>query len=238
MFMTYSQLIFAAGTILLSIPAHATALFSFPSGGTDAGSGYGNVRTFSSGTVTVTVTAWGLTGNWNTTFQNGFLGQYATYGLGDCDHQETAGCDSPNHQVDNAVAYDFVLFQFSAPVMPASVTIQPYGSWDRDVSYYTGNVAAGLNLTGVSFAGLNALGFTNFHNDDSSVSSSSRIVTLMSGPANSLLFGARVNGDSSPDYFKIQALTVTAAPEPGPLAFTGAALIAIAAISQRVTRRK
>ena len=226
---------------LLSVSVQATTLFvdSANSGGVQSGSGFTNVRTYTSGGVTVTVTAWGLTGNSDTTFQNANLGQYSGLGLGVCDKIETLNCSSPNHQVDNAIAYDFVLFQFSSAVTPLTVTIQPYGTWDRDVTYYTGNAASGLNLNGVTLAGLSGLGLTNVQNDDSSVSSNARTVNLISGGVNSILFGARVGGDNYADYFKIAGLTgsVTAAPEPATSAFTGAALMGLAALARRLNRR-
>ncbi len=231
----------AAGAFLFSLSIHATTLFvDFTnSGGVQSGSGYTNVRTYTSGGVTVTVTGWGLTGNGDTTFQNANVGQYSGLGLGVCDKAETLNCSSPSHQVDNSDAYDFVLAQFSSTVNPSTITIQPYGTWDRDVTYYTGNAAAGLNLNGATLAGLSALGLTNVHNDDSTVSSNQRTVTLISGGVNSILFGARVGGDNNPDYFKIAGLTgsVNPAPEPATMAVAGAALIALAVLGRRVNRR-
>src|SRR5580700_5798843 len=144
-----------ASAFLFSLSAQATTLFvDFAnSGGVQSGSGFNNIRTYTNSGVTVTVTGWSVTGNGKTTFQDANVGQYSGLGLGECDQIETINCSSPNHQVDNATAYDFVLFQFSSPVTPSTVTIQPYGTWDRDVTYYTGNAATGLNLNGVTLAG-------------------------------------------------------------------------------------
>jgi hypothetical protein len=237
------------GAFFLSMSAQATSLsLDFTSSGGvdtgDTGGAFGNVRTYTNDGVTVTVTAWGLTGHSDTTFQTANLGDYTgtNLGLGVCNQNEGKNCDSPTHQVDNAGANDFVLFQFSSVITsPITITITPYGTYDRDVTYYTGNAASGLNLTGDALSGLSALGLTNVQNSDSTVSSNSRTVTLnVSGGVNSILFGARVGGDSNDDYFKINGLTanVSAAPEPATSAFAGATLIALAALSRRVNRRR
>ncbi len=238
----------AIGALCLSMSAQATSLsLDFTSSGGvdtgDTGGAFGNIRTYTNDGVTVTVTAWGLTGLSDTTFQTANLGQYTgtNLGLGVCNQNEGKNCDSPTHQVDNAGANDFVLFQFSSIITsPITITITPYGTYDRDVTYYTGNAASGLNLTGDALSGLSAIGLSSVRNDDSTVSDHTRTVTLnVSGGVNSILFGARVNGDSSPDYFKINGLTanVTAAPEPATSALAGATLIALAALARRVNRR-
>jgi hypothetical protein len=231
-------LLLSASSILFSLNAGASSFtFDFTTGPSNPGSGLGNVRTFTSasGDLTVTVTAWGVTGNNNTTFQAGQLGQWSGLGLGDCDAREHVNCGSPDHQVDNAEAYDFVLFQFDTPVVADTVTIQPYGTWDRDVTYYTGNTANSLDLTGKTLAQLNGIGLTDRQNDDSTTSSLARMVTLSSIQGNALLFGARVGGDNSTDYFKISGLTVEipdgatqqATPEPAALGLIGGALVGI-----------
>src|SRR5947199_10055042 len=60
---TLKLAVLAAGTIFSSIAAQATTVnFDFRTGGTNVGSGFGNVRTFTdAGTgIVVTATAWGL----------------------------------------------------------------------------------------------------------------------------------------------------------------------------------
>jgi len=238
-----------AGALFLSMSAQATTLFlDFTSSGGvdtgDIGGAFGNIRTYTNDGVTVTVTAWGLTGNSDTTFQTANLGQYTgtNLGLGVCNQNEGKNCSSPNHQVDNAHGNDFVLFQFSSLITsPITITITPYGTYDRDVTYYTGNAASGLNLTGDALSGLSALGLTDVQNSDSIVSSSTRTVTLnVSGGVNTILFGARVNGDSYADYFKINGLSanVSPTPEPATSAAVGATLIGLAALARRVNRRR
>lgn len=232
----------AAGAFLSALSAHATSLsLDFAtSGGAQSGSGYSNVRTYTDNGVTITVTGWSVTGSNFTTFQSANVGQYSGYGLGVCDQKEGGtNCAAPDHQVDNATAYDFILVQFSKSIVLPSFTIQPYGTYDRDVTYYTGNAASGLNLTGVALSGLSALGLTNTHNDDSTVSSNARIVDLITGAVNTILFGARVGGDSNSDYFKIAGFdaTVSSAPEPATYAIVGAALLVLSIVSRRPSRR-
>lgn len=220
----------------------ATLSYDFTSGSstssTSSGTTFGNVRTFTVNGVTITVTAWSLTGNSGTTFQTGNLGRWPT-GLGDCNQIEGTDCASPEHQVDNNGNYDFVLFQFSAPVSSISVVISPYGTYDRDVTYYTGNASSSLDLTGDSLSSLSGLGFGSAINDDSTVSSNPRTVTVTSGDITSLLFGARVGGDSYSDYFKITSMCLqpSAVPEPATFGTLGLALILLGVIG-RIKRRR
>jgi hypothetical protein len=196
-----------------------------------SGSGFGNTRTFTSGGVTVTVSAWGLTANNNTTFQTAQSGRFDA-GLGICNQDEGLNCDDPIHQIDNGGQLDFYLFQFSAPVDPLTVVIDPFGVQDRDVSYYVGNATAPLNLTGVSLAGLAALGLTGPTNNDGSPSGDPRTVQITSGVVNSMLFGARVDDSflSGTDRFKISSMTADPihTPEPATIGLAGLALVGLA----------
>jgi hypothetical protein len=211
---------------------------------TSFGSGYGSAWVFTASGVTVTATAWGLTGDSNTTFQTAEPGRYDT-GLGVCNRAEGLGCDSPGHQVDNSGQADFILFHFSAAVDPLSVVINPFGTYDRDVTYYVGDLMDPLNLTGVSLSGLSALGFTGPTNSDSTASEDPRTVTLTSGFVNSLLFGSRVGSgkDMAIDRFKISSLSastqppaVTQTPEPATFGLFGFLLLAFGSAS-RLRRR-
>jgi len=230
-----------AGTFLLAFSAQAAILdYDFAAGGgTDVGSTFGNMRTFTTGGITVTVTAFSLTANSDTTFQTSNLGLWTGYGLGACNQNEGSNCASPTHQVSNENGTDFVLFQFSAPVTFTGVNIQPYGTYDRDATYFVGNTASNLNLTGDTLASLTALGFGSEVNDPSTVSSQQRTVTITGSTGNSLLFGASMVNDGSIDYFKIADLDVntintSSVPEPATFGLIGAALLGLAAMGKRI----
>ena len=126
---------------------------------------------------------------------------------------------------------EFVLFQFSQAVDPASISITTYNQSDLDVSYYLGNVMPNVSLTGVNLAELAGLGFGGRIDDDVNSSATSRTVSIVNNAGvNALLVGARISGDSGADYFKIKQLsvdTVSGVPEPGTFLMTGAALVAL-----------
>jgi hypothetical protein len=187
------------------------------------------VRTFLAGGITVTATAWGYTyGSSDNALQTAALGQWST-GLGVCNRSEGSNCGSPNHQVDNVGSDDWVLFTFSSPVDITSLRIDPYGTWDRDASYWVGNVTTPLNLTGVTYAGLAALGFGSMYTSTSTQSGTARDVSIAGGMVNALLFGARIEGESSSsttqDRFKIASILADvprqAVPEPSSLLLLG-----------------
>lgn len=214
----------------------ATITFDLTTGGSNSGSGFGNVRTFTSGGVTLTVTAWGLTGSGNS-FQTAQLGQFSG-GLGSCNRDEGTGCSDPAHQVDNIGADDYVLFQLSGAgtFSFASIVIDPSGTYDRDVSYYIGSASNPLNLTGSDLGDLAALGLGGVTDDQGSTSSAARTVDLNDESGNSLLFGAE-QGESD-DRFKIKTLVIDFTPtttvsEPGTLAAFGLGLAALGYLGRR-----
>jgi hypothetical protein len=207
--------------------------FTGSQGGATGEGSVGNVRTFTSGGVTVSVSGWSYTYDVAPGTDNA-LGQAAlgrwSSGLGVCNVTETP-CSSPDHQVDNVGIDDWVLFVFSAPVDITTVRIDPYGTFDRDVSYYVGNVSTPLSLTGVNYAGLTALGFSSvLYSSEATASDAYRDVSIAGGTVNALLLGGYRASDQD-DYFKIRSLSADyRVPEPATAVMM---LMGIAAIGAR-----
>ena len=220
---------FAVALVALTNPSPAFAdvltwNFTGTQGGAMGSGSFGNSRTFLSGGVTLTVTAWGYTyGPYDNALESAAVGRWDT-GLGICNRSEasTANCGSPQHQVDNIGIDDWMLFVFSAPIDITSVRIDPYGTWDRDVSYWTGNVTTPINLTGVKYdstspVDLADLGFGPRRDQLYSASGTPLNVPITTGYVNAMLFGARRETEStSEDRFKIASLTGTFQPPPPP----------------------
>src|SRR4051812_21235863 len=71
------------------------------------------------GGPSVKATAWYIDATGH--FQKAALGQYSPNGLGVCYPGEN--CTNPDHQTDNNVLDEYVLFEFSSPVDPTSFSI-------------------------------------------------------------------------------------------------------------------
>ncbi|WP_411825970.1 PEP-CTERM sorting domain-containing protein [Luteolibacter sp. AS25] len=179
----------------------------------------GAAKTFKVNGQTLAASAWSYTkGSSNSAFEASKLGQYST-GLGVTNNEEDGS--SPYHQVDNYKQNDYVLFVFDTLVDINSVVIDPAGKYDRDVSYWVGNIDSS-NLDGLTYVGTNGLGTVGFESeviDMSSRSSSARTVDIKSysQPVNAILFGTESGLDSGDylDAFKIKSIKATVAvPEP------------------------
>ncbi len=237
-----------AATVAVATPSLAAPVtFNFLStGGTNVGNSYGNTRSFLAGGLTLTVTSWATTGSGGA-LQSAQTGWFNGYGLGVCNRSEGRGCGSPEHQVDNVGARDFILFRFSAAVDPTGVSVNPYGIYDRDASYFVGN-SANANLTNLVLTNL-SLGLVGY-DDYSSISGNARTVGILGGSGNELLFGVAATGlnlvganDIWIDRFKIQSLTVDytpgpqgsddPVPVPATLTLFGAALLGLRALRNR-----
>lgn len=224
--MKTTSLVAAAFASWLVVSASGQSVTWNFSGSGGAGS-FANSRSFTSSGVTVKASAWAYTfGSSDSALETAALGQWST-GLGVLDRSEGLSASDPEHQVDNYGPDNFVLFEFSSPVRNVSVAIDPYGTWDRDVSYWVGYAESPLNLDGKTYSNLSGLGFASQVNNTSSASDSPRTVTITSvNPFNKLLFGAQVGAPTSSDIdrFKINCLSGTPTqyiPEPGSLALLG-----------------
>ncbi len=229
-----------AGCMLgASLSAQAAVTYDFTSGGTtstEIGSGFGNALDFGD----MTVTAWGTTGvptNANSLLDVGQINRFST-GLGACNKSESANCNNPAHQVDNVGDDDLVLFLFDSTVTFNNITIDPYGVYDRDVSFWIANIsAADSDLTGLAPASLingsSAFGsITNVWNSASYLPIS---IDLGGASGNALLFGGRLDFGSyyDNDRFKIASLDVTPVPVPAAAWLLGSGLLALVGVSRR-----
>ncbi len=123
-----------------------TITFDTTTGGspaTSSGSGYGNVRTFTVGGVTLTATAWSMSSISATTRSSAYLGMYGS-GLGVTDRWESGSNNT--HTVDNYGQFDFVQMLFSEAVVVTAVEITPYyvkepspDQIDRDITVSFGS---------------------------------------------------------------------------------------------------
>lgn len=203
----------------------------------------GNLLTYSSSGLNLSVTSWGLTGNSSTTLAAAATGRWSG-GLGVCDSAEGTSCGDPQHTVDNSGKYDFILFQFSAPIDVFSLTMNSYGSGDSDMSYWVGTPTG--SLSGSSLANLANLGMGT--QIDNSGSGNRSITVNPSANVSAILIGAKVGAitvNDSYDYVKIASITATTAsvppppvssvPEPGTWALLGAGLVGLGFAKRRAS---
>jgi hypothetical protein len=105
-----------------------------------------------------------------------------------------------------------VLFLFDSPQAMQSLTVDPYGVWDRDVSFWVGTVSPTVSLSGATFATLAALGFSAQMNSYNSPGEAPLTLGLGGLVGNALLVGALNPADGSADRFKIRSLVTTTGP--------------------------
>jgi hypothetical protein len=174
-------------------------------GATSTSGTKGNIRTYTFGSLSVKVSAFSRiksSGAWYTAY----LGAYS-HGLGVTDGGEGDG-SSNRHVVDNNDRNNYVLFEFSAPVV-VDQTYLDYVLGDSDISVWFGQNPTGTNpytshLT-LSDAVLNAFSVkeTNF-----TTATSARWANINGGNASgNALVIATVN-DHANDGFKLHKLLV------------------------------
>jgi hypothetical protein len=228
-------------TAPISIAAPASAgpvSFNFTGaegGGYGAGT-FGNHRTFSNGNVTVDVSAWGYTfGPNDDALESAALGKWQGLGLGSCNRNEN--CSSPDHMIDNFGVDEWMLFVFDSKVDISSLKLYSWGNpgvgtFDRDLSFWAGNVATPVDLTGFRYTdpnSLTSLGFGPRVDVHVAPTNKSPIdVSISTGAVNALLIGGLFGStaDANNDFFKIMALNgyATQVPEPGTLLLSMSAL--------------
>ncbi len=220
----------------------SASTWDFGSGGNSyvrSGSSNGNRLTFKQGTEQLRVTAWSDTANTPVgTFESAFLVRFST-GLGVCnrDEQTLSRCPSSNldHQVDNVSQHDLVLFVFDSPQALQSITIDPYGVWDRDVSFWVGTVSPTISLASSTFSTLAALGFGNRVDLLNSAGEDPLTLSLGGLQGNALLVGGLYPADFSADRSKIRSLVSTA---PSVIPVPAAAWLLLSALGSLVGLRR
>jgi len=208
-----SLILFALGCTTAS-----ASTWTFASGGSyyvTSGSSYGNKVTFYQGDERLRTFAWSNTADTPASgFETAHIRRFST-GLGVCNRDEGAISDciggSVDHQVDNVSHQDLVLFLFESPQAMQALTIDPWGVWDRDVSFWVGTVSPTVTLTGATFGSLATLGFSPQVNSLNGPGEERLTIGLGGLVGNALLVAALNPADGSADRFKIHSL-VTADP--------------------------
>ncbi|HMJ91295.1 MAG TPA: hypothetical protein VK530_15850 [Candidatus Acidoferrum sp.] len=164
----------------------------------------GNIRKFSSGSVSVKISAFSRTKS-SATWDTAFLGLYSG-GLGVTDPSEGSG-GSDQHTTDNSGRDNFILFEFSQPVALDRLYLEHIVT-DSDLRLWVGTASDPFNnhLT-LSDAVLSSLGFTEVN---SGGSGSTRWADVNAGKfAGNVIVVAALPGDTN-DKFKLQILDLCA----------------------------
>ena len=205
------RLLLPAVLLALGCQGAAASTWTFASGGSyyvTSGSSYGNKVTFYEGTEKLRTFAWSNTAETPVDgFEPAYIRRFST-GLGVCNRDEGVITDcvsgSIDHQVDNVSQQDVVLFLFESPQAMQSLTIDPWGTWDRDISFWVGTVSPTISLTGSTFGTLAALGFSTQMNSLNGAGDAALTIGLGGLVGNALLVGALNPADGTPDRFKIR----------------------------------
>ncbi|MCU0784642.1 MAG: carboxypeptidase regulatory-like domain-containing protein [Verrucomicrobia bacterium] len=191
-----TDLTWDAGLVLPCVPATLTLTGNSATCGT-----LGNVRTFTVNGVSVKASAFSRTtsGTW----ASAYLGAYS-HGLGVTDSSEGDGSNN-RHTVDNLDRMNYVLLEFSKPVVVSRVGLG-YVVSDSDLRVWIGTAADPFNkhLT-LSDGVLSGLGYTE---DNLTANANPRVASINAGEVSgNVLVVAALPGGSN-DQFKINKLDV------------------------------
>jgi hypothetical protein len=187
-------------------------------------------------TVKVRASAWSITGG---RINDAYLGAYGG-GLGVTNDGEDGSGTS--HVIDNSGRQDFVLLQFSAPVLLTQITVNPFevnGSTDADTTIGWGKSLVPWDSV-LALDGTQANSFTSKLTLQQAVGTGATNAVNVSGSASNLWMVAAslVNSDGKSDGFKLSSVKVTTpVPEPATwmMMILGFGAIGLAVRRQRAT---
>ncbi len=189
-------------------PPCVSGIFSF-TGNTSTSGTYGNIRTFTVNGISVKVSAFSRFKN-AATWETGYLGLYSS-GLGVTDRYEGSGGNG-SHRVDNIDKNNYVLFEFSTPVVLTRAFLDAIVT-DSDISIWFGTLADPFNNhTTLSDAVLSGM----LTEQNETGSSSARWASFNGGQifANVLVIAADIADTTPEDQFKIRKLEFGCVPPP------------------------
>lgn len=221
--MNWIGAVFCAAALAFTPAASALAAttISFTGGSSALDGTDGNIRSFSSGGITVQASAFSYNVN---TLEKSYLGWYSS-GLGVTNQGEGDGSSSKSHTIDNVGRSDFIALVFSTAVNISLAKLTPYlvssDPKDNDafISYaslagaYTSPNPTALALNNPVFGTLQTNGYNVTGNNtspyDTSLNSAGKFGNVW------VIGAARPNPDSNDDGFKLSQISVTTAvPEP------------------------
>lgn len=192
-------------------PEEECVKYTYDFSGSSPLDGYdGNKRTYTVGGVTVTLRAFSRS---SSGWAKAYLGAYGG-GLGVTDNSEGNGSDN-KHTVDNIGNNNYILFQFSEPVI-ANRAFLGYVVGDSDLSVWVGNSSSPLYMLSDSvLAGMGA------REDDNTTETTTRWAYFNGSeePGNVLIIASSASDSTPDDRFKLEKLTIcvdAAAPPPCP----------------------